>query len=126
MFTELIEYPLSNANLKWSAKLVVVSVHGKPSMMLRVRLAGTYFPHRSSFPFVQIGEQLAWKTRIDEQGQFVYAYFDHIPPSGPIEFGYEGETLLKWPQDFKPDQIEKFDFEKLEAEPENINRFKAG
>ncbi len=114
MFQNLIEYPIVSPLLKWDSKMVVRDHEGEAGLYLRVRLTGTEFPVFDTIPFVRVGEVKARFVAIAEDGLSVKAYFDRaLPDDGAIEFGYDDQALLRFPEPYHGQQVVRLEESRL-------------
>lgn len=114
MFENLITYPIESPLLKWDSKIVVLDHEREARLYLRIELTGTIFPIFDTIPFVQLGKVRARFVDIAEDGLSVRAYFDKALPSrGTIEFGYDGQVLLRFPTPYHSRLVTRLDNSRL-------------
>lgn len=114
MFQNLITYPIKSPLLKWESKIVVRDQDREARLFLRLKLTGTTFPIFNSIPFVQVGEVKARFVAIAEDGLSVNAYFDTaLPNEGIIEFGYNDQVLLSFPDAYHSRHVTRLDSSRL-------------
>lgn len=114
MFTDLIEFPIESPKLKWEAKVVVREINEGPRLYIRLKLTGTRFPFFNTIAFVRIGNTMARHVDIAEDGLSANAYFDRVlPESGVVEFGYDVQTLLRFPQRYSGGAVVRLDQKRL-------------
>jgi hypothetical protein len=113
MFTDLIEFPIESPKLKWESKVVVREITEGPRLYIRLKLTGTRFPLFNTIPFVRIGRAVTHYVDIAEDGLSANAYFDRrLPEEGVVEFGYDVQTLLRFPKRYSGEVVKRLD-EKL-------------
>lgn len=114
MFTDLIEFPIESPKLKWEAKVVVREINEGPRLYIRLRLTGTRFPLFNTIPFVRVGRTVTHFVDIADDGLSANAYFAKAPAeSGVVEFGYDVQTLLRFPQRYSDDIVTRLDQKRL-------------
>lgn len=114
MFENLIQYPIVSQLLRWEAKTVVRDHDREPGLYVRLTLTGTEFPVFDSIPFVQVGEVRARFVDIAEDRLSVRAYFDRaLRGEGAVEFGYDDQVLLRFPEPYEPRRVERLDETRL-------------
>jgi hypothetical protein len=113
MFTDLIEFPIESPKLKWESKVVVRKIAEGPRLYIRLKLTGTKFPLFNTIPFVRVGRAVTHYVDIAEDGLSATAYFDRrLPEEGVVEFGYDVQTLLRFPKRYSGEIVKRLD-EKL-------------
>jgi hypothetical protein len=117
MFTDLIEYPIESSRLRWEARQVVRDLHQVPHLLLRLKLAGTYFPQRALEPWVRIGRLRSRFVQIAPDGLSASAYFDRLPRGGTVELGYGPDVLLRFPERFGAEPLRALEVKRL---PPNV------
>ena len=118
MFTDLIEFPIESPKLKWESKVVVRETNKGPKLYIRLRLTGTRFPLFNTIPFVRIGRAVTHYVDIAEDGLSANVYFDQaLPEGGVIEFGYDFQTLLRFPRRYSEDAVIRLEQNRL---PESL------
>ena len=118
MFTDLIEFPIESPKLKWESKVVVREINEGPRLYIRLKLTGTKFPLFNTIPFVRVGRAVTHSVDIAEDGLSANAYFDgRLPEEGVVEFGYDVQTLLRFPQRYSGDAVKRLDDKRL---PESL------
>ena len=116
MFENLIAYPIESPQLKWESKMVVRDEDRQARLFVRVRLTGTSFPIFNSIPFVRIGKVKARFVKIADDQLTVDAYFDSVVPTdASIEFGYDDQPLLRFPNAFHAGRVNRLDNTRLPA-----------
>ena len=114
MFTDLLEFPIESPKLKWESKVVVREITEGPRLYIRLRLTGTKFPLFDTIPFVRIGGTVTHHIVIPDDGLTADAYFDKAPPEGgAVEFGYDVQTLLRFPQRYTGGVVKRLDEKRL-------------
>ncbi|HEX7317491.1 MAG TPA: hypothetical protein VF297_26560 [Pyrinomonadaceae bacterium] len=114
MFTDLIEFPIESPKLKWEAKVVVREINEGPRLYVRLKLTGTRFPIFNTIPFVRIGRTVTHHVDIADDGLSANAYFAQAPPEGGVvEFGYDVETMLRFPRRYSGDAVTRLDQQRL-------------
>jgi hypothetical protein len=114
MFQNLITYPIESPLLKWESKIVVRDHDREARLYLRLRLTGTTFPIFNSIPFVQVGKVKARFVDIADDGLSVKAYFDTaLPNEGGVEFGYDDQVLLHFPNPYHSRHVTRLDNSRL-------------
>ena len=114
MFTDLIEFPIESQKLKWESKVVVREITEGPRLYIRLKLTGTRFPLFNTIPFVRVGRAVTHFIDIAEDGLSANAYFDQaLPESGVVEFGYDNQTLLRFPLRYSEEGVLRLDQERL-------------
>ncbi len=94
---------------------MVRDIHGKPHVLLRLKLSGTHFPQRALEPWVQVGRVRSRFVEIAPDGLSASAYFDRLPRGGTIELGYGPEVLLRFPHPFVAEPVRALDVKRLPA-----------
>ncbi len=118
MFIDLIQFPIESPKLKWEAKVVVREIDKGPRLYIRLKLTGTRFPIFNTIPFVRIGKSVTHHVFTAEDALSVNAYFERaLPEEGIVEFGYEDQTLLRFPQRFAGGTVKRLDVKRL---PESL------
>jgi hypothetical protein len=118
MFQNLVTYPIESPLLKWESKLVLRDQDHEARLYLRLRLTGTSFPIFNSIPFVQVGNVKARFVDIADDGLSVKAYFDTaLPNESAIEFGYDDQVLLRFPNAYHSRYVTRLDNSRL---PKNL------
>jgi hypothetical protein len=124
LFNDLIDWPIVSDRLQWEGKQVLRDLAGEPHIFFRLKLSGTFFPERSSEPFVQIGKLRSRFVRIAPDGLSANAYFDQSPPSGGVvEFGYGSQVYLRCSRRFESGNIARLNRALLPANVRNLDRF---
>ncbi|MDR8389524.1 hypothetical protein NC796_00150 [Aliifodinibius sp. S!AR15-10] len=124
MFLDLIDFPIESKRLDWQARHVLRNVNQEPSLLVRIKITGTSFPHRAEDPFVQVGELRSRFVEIAEDGLSVNSYFDEpLPQRGRIEFGYGEQVLLRLPRRFDLEMLDQLDPQRLPKNTRFIDRF---
>jgi len=114
MFTDLIQFPIESEKLKWESKVVVRDVDKEPRLHIRLRLTGTRFPLFNTIPFVRVGRAITHHVEIAEDGLSAHAYFDQaLPEDGVVEFGYDTQTLLRFPRRYASNVVVRLDQKRL-------------
>ena len=128
MFTDLIQFPIESQKLRWESKVVVREINKGPQLYIRLRLSGTRFPLFNTIPFVRIGETVTHYIDIADDGLSANAYFEHVlPEEGVVEFGYDVQTLLRFPQRYTGNVVTRLDQKRLPKSLQYQDRlFRAG
>jgi hypothetical protein len=114
MFTDLIQFPIESPKLRWESKVVVREINEGPRLYIRLRLSGTRFPLFNTIPFVRIGKTVTHYVDIADDGLSANAYFEHaLPEDGVVEFGYDVQTLLRFPQRYTGNVVTRLDQKRL-------------
>lgn len=114
MFQNLITYPIESPLLKWESKVVVRDHDQEERLYVRLKLTGTTFPIFNSIPFVQVGRTRARYVDIADDNLSVKAYFDTaLPEEGEVEFGYDDQVLLRFPDVFQRHLVTRLDNARL-------------
>lgn len=114
MFTDLIEFPIESPKLKWESKVVVREINEGPRLYIRLKLTGTRFPLLNTIPFVRVGRAVTHYIDIAEDGLSANAYFEQaLPEGGVVEFGYDTQTLLRFPQRYAGEGVIRLDQQRL-------------
>jgi hypothetical protein len=110
MFTDLIQFPIESPKLKWESKVVVREINSGLRLYIRLRLSGTRFPLFNTVPFVRIGKTVTHYINIADNGLSANAYFEQaLPEGGVVEFGYDVQTLLRFPQRYTGSVVTRLD-----------------
>jgi hypothetical protein len=118
MFTDLIHFPIESPKLKWESKVVVRDINEGPRLYIRLRLTGTKFPLFNTIPFVRIGKTVTHYVDIADDGLSANAYFERdLPEDGVVEFGYDVQALLRFPQRYAGSLVKRLDQKRL---PESL------
>lgn len=118
MFTDLIQFPIESPKLRWESKVVVREINKEPRLYIRLRLSGTRFPLFNTIPFVRIGKTVTHYIDIADDGLSANAYFEQVlPEEGVVEFGYDVQTLLRFPQRYTSNVVTRLDQKRL---PESL------
>lgn len=114
MFHNLLEYPIESRLLRWQAKVVVRDHEREARLFVRILLTGTKFPIFNSIAFVRVGTVKARSVDIADDGLQVRAYFDSaLPPGGRVEFGYDEQALLRFPEPYEGGRVTRLDMARL-------------
>ena len=114
MFTDLIQFPLESEKLKWESKVVVREITKGPRLYIRLKLMGTRFPLFNTIPFVRVGKTVTHYVDIADDGLSANAYFEQaLPEDGVVEFGYDVQALLRFPQRYTGNVVKRLDRERL-------------
>ena len=114
MFHDLHEYPIESRRLHWESKVVVRDHEREARLFLRIHLIGTTFPIYDSIPFVRVGRVKARLVDIAVDRLSVKAYFDTVLPSGGrVEFGYDAQPLLRFPEPYQEARVARLDVARL-------------
>jgi hypothetical protein len=111
---ELIRLPDQRKKVRAEVRQVVKEIHGSPHVLIRIRLSGWHFPHRSTEPFVVIGDVISKRVIISRDELTADAYFHKpVPASERLSFGYG--RIITWNFDvaIDPHQIAPLDPAKL-------------
>lgn len=123
MFTDLIQFPIESPKLKWESKIVVREINEGPRLYIRLRLSGTRFPMFNTIPFVRIGKTVTHYVDIAEDGLSANAYFEQaLPEDGVVEFGYDVQTLLRFPQKYTGNLVKRLEEARLPKSLQYQNR----
>lgn len=123
---DLVKFPIESGRLKWEARQVLRDLHGKPHVLLRIKLTGTHFPQRALEPFAAVGKVRSLFVEISEDGLSASAYFDRpLPQGGSIDFGYGDKVFLRL-KAFESKAVERLDFKKLPKETQGLEKFGGG
>lgn len=113
------------------AREVVREIDRQPHLLVRVTVEGGVFPHRAMSPVMRIvgrDESVlrSWFTEISNDGRALLGYFPTDPPEGVVEFGYDGEPLMRVTEEFHEKAVERLDRARLdEAVVETSNDYLA-
>lgn len=114
MFQNLVTYPIESPQLKWDSKIIVRDHNRDARLYLRLRLTGTTFPIFNSIPFVQVGKVKARFVAFADDALSVKAYFDAaLPNEGAVEFGYDDQVLLRFPDVYHSRHVARLDNTRL-------------
>ena len=114
MFTDLIQFPIESPKLQWESKVVVREINEGSKLYIRLRLSGTRFPLFNTIPFVRIGKTVTHYVAIADDGLSANAYFEQaLPEDGVVEFGYDVQTLLRFPQRYTGNVVTRLDQKRL-------------
>lgn len=124
MFIDLIDFPIESERLHLEARQVVLDLYEKPHLLIRLKLTGTYFPHRALEPFVMVGKVRSRFVEIVGDGLIANAYFDEpLSRGGRVEFGYGREVMLRFPRVLDSDTVELLDPKRLPENTRLVERF---
>lgn len=128
MFTDLIHFPIESAKLRWESKVVVREINEGPKLYIRLKLTGTQFPLFNTIPFVRIGKTMTHYVEIADDGLSANAYFEQaLPEESVVEFGYDVQTLLRFPQRYTGKVVTRLDQKRLPKSLQYQDRlFRAG
>jgi len=112
MYWDLIKFPIEHEKLTWQAREALVDLDGRAHLFVRIKLTGTRFVHRAAIPQVWVGSVFAKHVRIDDHGLAVRAYFEEVPPSGTLYFGYGDQAELSFGS-FDPGKVSVLHRERL-------------
>lgn len=128
MFTDLIQFPIESPKLGWESKVVVREINEGPKLYIRLKLTGTQFPLFNTIPFVRIGKTITHYVEIADEGLSANAYFERaLPEDGVVEFGYDVQTLLRFPQRYTGNVVTRLDQKRLPKSLQYQDRlFRAG
>jgi|SRR5687768_10044310 len=114
MFTDLIQFPIESDKLRWESKVVVREINKGPRLYIRLTLSGTRFPLFDTIPFVRVGRAATHHVDIAEDGLTLNAYFEGaLPEGGVVEFGYDVQTLLRFPLRYGGNLVARLDQNRL-------------
>jgi hypothetical protein len=111
---DIIRLPDPRRNVRVELREVVIELHHKPHVFLRMRITGWRFPHRAQEPFVLVGETVSRLVQIAPDELTADAYFDHpIPPAKSFTVGYG--RIAEWDFDVPLDarRVERLDRARL-------------
>lgn len=109
--------------VEWRAHEVITELDDRPHLLVRVEIAGPYFPHRAVDPYVRIlrGERVvaeSWFARVSDDNRRILAYFPTDVPEGEvIEFGYEDDVMGRIRTAFGSGVVKRLERERL---PEKV------
>jgi hypothetical protein len=106
---------LPHEDLSWQAREVVREVDHEPHLLVRLAVAGGYFPQRALVPIMRIvqGDEIvahSWITEISADNRTLLGYFPtDLPEEGVIEFGYPDQPLGRLRVELGGDAIRRLD-----------------
>jgi hypothetical protein len=107
---DIIRLPDPRENVEIDLREVVRDVDGRPQVFLRIKLAGYHFPHRSSEPFLLVGDVVSRFVVIDRDETTARAYFDRmLPRVNQISFGYGNRIGVDFDFAVGDAQLERLD-----------------
>jgi hypothetical protein len=122
---DILRRPDPRRDVRVDLREVVLELHRKPHVLMRMRITGWHFPERAPEPFVLVGDVVSRLVRIAPDGLSADAYFDkHLPAAKGFSFGY-GRTI-EWDFDVEVDarHVERLDRARLQGE--FVDPFHAG
>ena len=114
---DILRRPDPRLNVHVEIREVVLELHPRPRVFLRMRITGWRFPHRALEPFALVGDVVSTMVRIAPDELTADAYFDRqLPPVRGFSFGY-GRTI-EWDFDIAVDarEVERLDRARLAKE----------
>lgn len=108
--------------ITWQAQEVVRVVDHKPHLVVRITVAGGFFPHRALVPVMRIvrAEKTvahSWFTEISDDNRALLGYFaTDLPEEGTIEFGYCDRPLDRVRAKFDAKAIKRLSRKRLDKE----------
>ncbi len=111
---DILRKPDPRRNVRMELREVLLELHEKPHLLMRMRITGWRFPHRAQEPFVVVGEVISRLVHIAPDELTADAYFDRpIQAARGFSFGY-GRTI-EWDFDIEVDArgIERLDRRRL-------------
>ena len=124
MFMDLIEFPIVSERLKWEARMVVRDLDHEPHLLIRIKISGTHFQLRALAPFVSVGKVRSRFVTIADDGLSACAYFDQpLPARATIEFGYGGDTFLRFHKLFDSGAFALLDQKRIPKNTKFTERF---
>ena len=119
--------------LTWQAREVVRVVDHEPHLLVRLTVAGGYFPQRALVPVMRIvqGDEIvaqSWITEISADNRALLGYFPtDLPDEGVIEFGYPDQPLGRLRVELGGEAIRRLDRRRIdesvvEASSEYVRR----
>ena len=116
-------HPGRKETISWEVTEVVHEIDGQPHLMLRLELAGVFFPARALRPFMRVGRVLSRFARTDPDGLRAFGYFDQpLPERGTIVFGYGERVILQVHDDYVHHVLKPLDRGRL---PKGIRMYDA-
>jgi hypothetical protein len=125
MFSDLVDYPIVTESVDYEVQHVLRDLDDTPTLLIRVELTGTEFPHRALEPYVRIGDLESWFVMISDDGTVARAYFDQPLAEGEtIEFGYGPEPpRVQLEQGIRLKELDALDPQRLPEETRFVDRF---
>lgn len=112
--SEIIRLPDLREKVRIELKEVVQDTEGKPTLFVRLKLTGWYFPQRALLPFVLVGDLVSRFVTIAPDSKSATAYFDRTPPdAAQVTFGYGNIVSWDFPVAVRTTAIERLDRQKL-------------
>lgn len=111
---DIVRRPDPRRNVRVELREVILELHHKPHVLMRMRITGWRFPQRAPEPFAIVGNVVSRLVQIAPDELTADAYFDRILPHAEgFSFGY-GNTI-EWDFDVAVDPrgIERLDRERL-------------
>lgn len=106
--------PPEGETVRMDVREVVKELFEKPHLLIRISIAGPYFPQRSAEPYMRVGEVRSNFVEISPDGLRADGYFDRpLPKRGEVVFGYGHDVDLIVPTHFRAEAIQRLDPEKL-------------
>ncbi|MET0646810.1 MAG: hypothetical protein ABW208_09335 [Pyrinomonadaceae bacterium] len=108
--------------VEWRAHEVIKELDDRPHLLVRIEIAGPYFPHRAVDPYVRIlrGDQVvaeSWFAKVSDDNRRILAYFPTDVPEGEvIEFGYEDDMMGRIRTAFDSGVVRRLERERLPKE----------
>lgn len=114
-------YEVPQAEFTWRAREVVRVVDHRPHLVVRIAVAGGFFPHRASVPFMHIvqGREVvarSWFAEIGDDNRSLLGYFATDIPNGAIEVGYQDEPPSRVTTEFEAAEVKRLDRQRLDKE----------
>lgn len=92
----------------------VREINEGPRLYIRLKLTGTLFPLFDTIPFVRVGRTVTHFVDIADNGPSANAYIAKAPTEGGVvEFGYDVQTLLRFPQRYSAEAVTRLDEKRL-------------
>jgi hypothetical protein len=114
MFIDLVKFPIKSSKLDWKSKVIVREIDKGPQLYIRLELIGTTFPVFNTIPFVRVGKAVTHHVFTADDYLSVRAYFERaLPEDGVVEFGYENQAILRFPQRYTGIKVKRLDPKRL-------------